>query len=340
MDPNNDPILNASQILTLAALGMPIDSVLGGASPIQQLQNALSAPNAGTADRRRMQKTTQAVAFLGPLLGSLEHGSKDMAAVMADIEAFGYYPALYQAAGLAGYSSIEDLINKELAYRQQSKTIKAQADALAPIIQAGRAGAQTEFANLQANTIPGLNELINAYQLPGVSEQDILQASEVERQRQREKILQAANVGGFNPAAGLAEAERDTNPLANAISLLSGKQALGINELNALLGKSNNATQSLDALYKSIFGPIGVSNETASIGLNAATGNASIAAQQAATVAGLQQSSAAAKGTGTAAAGNQISSGLQTLAFLDAYKSEQPGTSSKPNTSWLPDWLK
>lgn len=323
---NNDPVLNASQILTLQALGMPVESLLNRASPIMQLQNSLSAPNAGTADKRRAQKTTQAVTFLGPLIGSLEAGTKTMEQVISDLNQWGYWHVLVQAAGLSGYGSVEDLINKELAFRKQMKVIADPA--LQQQIQAGRAGAQGEFANLQANIIPGLDAQIANYQLPPVTEQNILDASNAERQRMQERILQAANVGGFNPSAGLAEVQRDPNPIANAIALLTGKQALGINDLNALIGKNQSSATSLDALYKSIFGPIGTANETASIGLNAANAQASVAAQQASTIAGLQQNANNAKGTGTAAAGSDISSGLNTLAALLSYnatKDNQPG---------------
>ena len=309
-DPYNDPLLNASQILTLQALGMPIDAVLNAASPLQQLQNSLSAPNAGTADRKRLQQTTQGVAFLSNAISSIENGSKTVDQAISDLTQFGYYPSLTQAAGLAGNQSIKDLINSELNYRTQTKTLKAQAAALAPTVQAGRTGASTEYANLQANTIPGLDQLINAYQLPQVREQDILAASEAERSRMREKILQSANVGGFNPAAGLAEAERDPNPLANAIQLLNAKQGLGINELTALLNKSKNASMSLDSLYKSIFDPIGVSNQTASIGIGGATQNASIAANQASTAASLAANAANAKGTAVAGAGNTLGNAI------------------------------
>ena len=330
-DPANDPVLNASQILTLQALGMPVDALIQAASPIQQLQNAISAPNAGTADRKRLQKTTQAVSFLGPLIGSLEAGSKTMDQVMADINSWGYYPALYQAAGLAGFSSIEDLIGKELSYRKQAVSIKAQGDALAPIIQQGRAGAQRGLADLQSNIIPGLTSQIMDYKLPGISEEEILAASNAERDRMIERVLQAANVGGFNPAAGLAEVNRDINPLANAIQLLQAKQNLGINELTALLNKGNTATQSLDSLYKSIFGPIGVANETAQVGLTAATQNASTAANQAIAAQQAQQNANQNKGSGYAGAGQTLGNTLATAPLLYEYfrdNQKQPGTQS------------
>jgi hypothetical protein len=310
-DPYNDPVYNASQILTMMALGMPVDSLLMGASPMQQLQNAASAPNAGTTSRRKSQRTTQAVSFAGPLIGSLEAGTKTMDQVMSDIEQFGYYPALYQAAGLAGFSSIEDMLTKELDYRKKMKTLGSQANALAPIVQKGRFLGQKEIANLQGTLIPEYDAAIHDYQLPQITDKSIDAASEVERARQRESILQAANVGGFNPSAGLAEAERDTTPLANAIALLTGKQNLGINNLRALIDKNTSAQNSLDSLYKSIFGPIETANQTSAVGFNAATQNASIAGQQAIESAKLQSEAAQAKGTGTVLAGNALNSGLQ-----------------------------
>jgi len=340
-DPSNDPVLNASQILTLSALGMPIDSLIQAASPIQQLQNALSAPNAGTADRKRVQKTTQGVAFLSNLISSIEDGQKTVDQAIEEVTQFGYYPALTQAAGLAGNQSIKDLINKEISFRGQMKTISQQAAQLAPIIQKGRAGAQIGLADLQSNIIPGLTTQIMDYKLPGISEEEILAASKAERDRMRERVLQAANVGGFNPAAGISEVERDTNPLANAINLLQAKQNLGINELASLVSKGNVATQSLDSLYKSIFGPLGVANETASVGLTAATQNASTAANQAIAAQQIQQNANQNRGTATAAAGQTIGNTLATAPLVYNYLRDnqtQPGTTKYGNDAGNTDY--
>jgi hypothetical protein len=181
--------------------------------------------------------------------------------------------------------------------------------------------------------LPQLTQRITDYKLPGISEADILRKSEAERQRNREAIMHAANVGGFNPAAGLAEVERDPNPLANAIALMQAVQGLGVTDLNAIIAGNEAARGNFDSLYKSIYGPIESLNQTAGTALNAATGNASIAAQQAATAASLSESRGVSAGNGIAGAGQSLGSGLQSLAFLDALNQKQPTTATPASTS-------
>jgi hypothetical protein len=332
IDPYRDPSLNAAQILGMLAAGLPIDSVVSRASPLMQLQNALSQPNAGTADNRRAQKTSQAVAFLANEIGALEFGSKDMNQVMDAVNRFGYFPALTQAAGLSGYMSIQDLIAQEINFRKSANQLKSLSMQTAPAITKGRTDAQLGVAELQG-LLPQLTQRITDYKLPGISEADILRKSEAERQRNREAIMHAANVGGFNPAAGLAEVERDPNPLANAIALMQAVQGLGVTDLNAIIAGNEAARGNFDSLYKSIYGPIESLNQTAGTALNAATGNASIAAQQAATAASLSESRGVSAGNGIAGAGQSLGSGLQSLAFLDALNQKQPTTATPASTS-------
>lgn len=317
---NANPLYSATLLDLLNQLGAPSAGVERQSSPIEVAQQAyLATP--GIKNEHVGRLNTVLAALNGEIAGAQDASPETVAGIVNRINSA--FPAVNKGAGLqlgslltaGGYGSLADLINEQLKWQKQSQAATAQRDALAPTVAKGRQDAAAEIARLQSN-------------FPSYTQADINTISEAERQKARDAVLQQANVGGFNPAAGLAEVERDPNPLARAIALLTGEQGL--------------ATNSLAALQTSLLDPTKASTALASLGLNTAINNSSLAAQQANIMAGAQAqtnaNNATTKSNSIFGALDSLGNGLSSVALFDLLGKgdKQPGTSSTGNQAGDP----
>lgn len=309
-----DPSYNAAQTQILAMLGQPDTTSTIQASPWAQVAN--TANSQGLFKEEDARDVRQAIAVAEAITAQMAaQGVTDPNQVWAAIDSrirndYGrngnrVVNQLITAIGSGGFGGPQDLVGRQMSYAKQAAELQSQLDKVRPTVTAGRVAAMEQIIRILQD-------------FPAYTKSDIERLSEVERQRSREGVLQAANVGGFNPAAGLSEIERDPNPIARAVSLLSGAQGLG--------------TNALAALNSSLLDPVQAAQAQAQIGLNAALGSMSTAAQQAMTYAGLNAQSAnqnsGALGSGVAAGLGGLGQGLSSLAMLDLLKGigGQPGT--------------
>lgn len=311
VNPYADPAYNASLTGILSMLGAPDTTSTIQASPFQQVLNQMNVSGGLREEDARDVRGAMAVAQAITQQMAAQ-GVTDPGVVWNAIESnvrggFGdngsrIVNQMISAIGAGGFSGPADLVQRQMAFAQQASDYQSQLDAIRPTVQAGRMAALENIARLMQD-------------FPSYTKGDIDAASQTERQRMRESVLQAANVGGFNPAAGLAEVERDPNPILNAVALLSGANSIGVN--------------SLAALNAGLLDPIQAATSLSNVGLSASLQQMSTAAQQAAQMYG-QNQNAGALGTGITNAGNQLGSGLQTLAFMDMFNQAKTQPAAKP----------
>lgn len=310
-----DPNYNASTTQILAMLGAPDTTSTTQATPFAQVMNTLNSQGLFREEDARdvRQAATVAQTVINQYTGN---GVTDPNVIWDAIannlrSAYGgngerVLNQLITAIGSSGFTSPQDLVTRQQGYQKQAAELQSQLDSVRGDVQKGRVSALQNISRILQD-------------FPAYTKSDIERLSEVERGRSRDAVLQAANVGGFNPAGGLSEVERDPNPIARAVALLGGAQ--------------NLATNSLSTLNASLLDPIQASQAQAQIGLNAALGSMSTAAQQALAYAGLQaqnNQNSGALGSGVAAGLGGLGSSLSLLALKDMFgddKEEQPGTS-------------
>lgn len=328
----SDPLLAALYGDLLAQLGQANPQSATVAGPVQQILAGLNG--AGRLPEEDAGDVRGALAMVDNVIkANPDANPAELAAYIDDTmrAQFGKngWRVFYDYAhylNQAGYGSTADLVAKSQKYNVDAADTAARLEALRPTTLAGREAAIKNIAQIQQD-------------YPLYTKSEIRNVADIERQRSKEAVLQAANVGGFNPAAGIAEVERDPQPYSRALSLLGAEQTL-----------SNNA---LSALAASLLDPQKMALASSQLALGTAVNNASLAAQQAASVYGRTNQNTAGSdiGTGFAAGIGSLGGGLQSLALMDLFKQagEQPGTGSgpaawgskeDPSMDWLPEWLR
>lgn len=329
-----DPLTQALQNLALVQLGITPSGAGVTGSPFQSAISLATQRGSLTSDN-----LTRLTEEFNRAVGAAESGQP-------------YTPGerswlLDYAAQQAGYRNGTELAQAEAKFR----TGRGEREA------AATSQAQSNYdARTKANET--LNQLISSYQAPTDASIESLRQQfkdqifrEIDQQERdaRDKILQSAQLGGYNPAGaigrtteryGIERRNAENDSLLRALQVLQGRQSAAQNTYGLLSGALTN--------------PVTSAQQTAQLG-NAAAANASqIAAQQA--MANAQQNAAITasnnQSLGNAVAGgvNSISQWLNTPATLQMMRmlkqsETQPGTgrqlSAQPGTSggsWYDQW--
>lgn len=332
-----DPLANSLVMSLLQGLGQPTSLLADRSSPLAQLQNAASSGSIGLVNQNNMAQLNTGLQIIqGIMAGELPSPQKTggrrtyedkrdargnlVPAVLpedfdprtasdeeieAQIRRFlpGESRAMLEAAASSmGMSGISDLIKRERQFNRQVAETQPTLD-------------QISKNQLEARSLGSQQFLDVLRDFPRGTQDDINRISQVERDRSREALLQQANVAGVNPAAGLAELERDPGPIARAVALLGGQQSLALNQL----GAANQA----------LFGPVELAIGGSSPLLAAAQGQGSLAAQQASTIAqfGTANANPNTLGTGVAAGLGGLGNTLSMLGIMGSLNSGGAGAS-------------
>lgn len=311
-NPQADPLQNAVTIQNLINLGFPIQSVVGAASPLSQLQNAVGTGTLGFNERdearlsnalRRAAPALEEAVREGLTPAEADKRVRDAVFEGGAGQGDKRLNVFLRALTGTGFKTIGELFQAESGFRQSigqfEQLAQQQADrALTDEggILAGQAAARERIARLQQD-------------FPTATQEQISALEEQFRGQARERLLESANVGGFNPAAGLSRLESDPNALASALSLLGGQGQI--------------AAQGIGALQQSLLSPLQAAQAGAATGLQAQLGGAQLAADQARALAQLSaqtnQAQAQALGGGLAGGIGALGSGLQTLGLLQSF---------------------
>jgi hypothetical protein len=146
--------------------------------------------------------------------------------------------ALERLASIAGLSP-EELLRQEIAHREQRQQYEEEVVPVAERIRQQRLSAMERLG--------GLPE-----QMPGLADIDSLKAMEMARFEREladaeKSMLMRANVGGYNPAGGLAQIaeareDADLTALQRAIALVGGQQGI-LGQQAGILGSVINPGQ-------------------------------------------------------------------------------------------------
>jgi hypothetical protein len=315
-DPTRDAVLSAISAEGLLSLGYPIDGVLRQSSPLAALQNSLSA-NAAGMRQQDLTALQRAMVQIGAVIDQGYEAGLSPDQIAANLSQYSWTQtdgrgrlkqqpgrdvrAINFALAAGGYGSIQDLVAAEVQFRQQMEPLVARSRELQGVVQAGRDAALRGVSQLQQD-------------FPITTESEIKRVTGDVRGRLvrdiTEDVLQAANVGRFNPAAALGRGLEnvDLNALNVAINLLGGRQQLG--------------ERGLTALQESLAQPTRTAQGTSQIRTGGAVSASQIAADQARALAGIgaQSDSDAANLRGTATSGlfGGIGQGLSDFALLRA----------------------
>ena len=337
---SSDPIQSALLMSLLQGLGQPTNLLADRSSPISQLQNAASSGTIGLVNQNNMAQLNSGMQIIqgilsgrlpapqksggrlvierGPdglqRLAELPEGFDPQTASNEEIEAQirRFMPResllmLEAVAASQGMAGITELISRERQFQTQVAQLQPTLDRISQ-------------NQLQSRELGSQQILDVLRDFPRGTQDDINRISQVERDRMREALLQQANVAGVNPSAGLAELERDPNPIARAVALLGGGQQLALNQL----GAANQA----------LFGPVELAIAGSSPLLAAAQGQGSLAAQQANTIAqfGAANKNPNTLGTGVAAGLGQLGNSLSMLGMMQALNSGGAGAQQDVDT--------
>lgn len=340
-DPRSDPIQSSLRNEALLSLGRAPDrGVLLQSSPSSRLLSN-ARQGVGTADLRRDDLSLIGVG-VNALQRAVDESIRSGNPSVEDVEnrlfdilprESGAHHRLIQLASDAGFaqsgpSKVQNLIEEELAFRSQVPERLAELQALAPDVRAGRAAARRGIADLQRDfpvvTRDEIEERIQSARDARLAE---LNLSE---ERARDEILQAANVGRFNPAGALGrlserrvlEEEQATDEsIGRALQLLSGEVGLGQTSLGTLQsslqaqeqGSRQTGANVLQALLQA--GSINSGLSTTLSNLQAQTEAQNAQARQQATqqATGSLTNLLSLGGLASGAGGGNISSGLKSL---------------------------
>lgn len=308
-NPQADPLQNAVTIQNLINLGFPIDAVVGNASPLSQLQNAVGTGTLGFTERDEARLSNALRRAAPALEEAIERGlSPEEADRFIEAAVFEggagdgdkRLNIFKRALSGTGTKTIGGLFEAENNFRTAISNVSQQAgspEAQAAQAQtlAGQQAARQRIAQIQQD-------------FPEVTQAQIGQIEEQFRSQARERLLEQANVGNFNPAAGLSRLEADPNALASAITLLGGQGQI--------------ANQAIGALQGSLLSPLQAAQAGAATGLNAQLGAGQLASDQAQALANLSAQTNIAQnqavGGGVAGGLGALGSGIQTLGLLNA----------------------
>lgn len=296
-----DPLLAGLSEEALLALAQPESELVARASPFQQaldisarstlfergfiprLQEWISRLNAEIDRRVQAGEDPQAPGFPNAVARTLE-------------DRFGTFDfdVVTRMATLAGFRNTQEFIRTEIGFRQQAGQVSEALDPLRRELLEGRIAAFRTLADVAEGT--GFETLQEQAR------------GEVERQRQA--ILQAANVGGFNPARALLELEGEGELRATerALQVLGSRAALA-------QGLLQPAQQ---------FGL-----QTSQLRQTGALTSAQIASQQAQAIAALSAQNQAlqsqALGAGVSGAASALGGTASTLGLFDLLKQLEAG---------------
>ncbi len=148
-----------------------------------------------------------------------------------------------QIIGTQGYGNLEELLQAEQDFQAQAAPLVERLNALSGQVFGGREAAQQAIARLQGDfPAPTASDLRGVI---GQEEEALLAALNLNMGDERQALLEAANTGGFNPAAGLGRiGERGlvmrrqipNDAISRAVALLAGQQGLSAGALSALQG--------------------------------------------------------------------------------------------------------
>lgn len=322
--PQADPLLAALSADALLGLGSVDSGIMRQANPFAQIENAARQTGAFTDDSLRHLQQGLAELQGSPLTGA-RIGDQQMIQSYKNLNERQMF-AVRRAAALAGYDGIEGLLSAQVEYEREQKDYEDKIEPYREETLQGRLAA-----------LSGISRILKDFPTASNADIDML-TRDVQSQLQRDisrmfsderdKILEQANMGGFNPGAALGrlmeqetiqQSDSKLDALTQAITLLGGRQSL--------------ASNALGSLQTAFMNPQQLANQTASIRTNAATNAAGIAAQQAAAMnqmnAQTEANRAQATGAGVAGAFNSASSILNTYAMMDWFEQIKKSPGSK-----------
>jgi hypothetical protein len=275
-DPSGDPLLGALQQDALIQLGQFSGAAGNQSRPLQTVINETATGAAG--DLRRQDLTFLNVALSriqNAVDGTIATGGSVADATRAAQAEFDGLPVqfsnpLVQAITAAG-TNLSALVIDDFNFQKRAKEQAPAQQAASDAAAAGRLDAIRSISQLHSD-------------FPLATEENLAQFEAAEKARQalqfdraREQLLETANIGGFNPGAGIAELNRDQaaadlDAIIRAITIQGGRQGLAEQGIGALQGSLN---------------PAGAQG-TAGLGLGASTSAAQLAANQALALAQIQ----------------------------------------------------
>lgn len=338
-NPAANPASNASTLGILQLLGQPTAGIAAQASPFAQVGNI--ANQSGALTREEASATAGALQAAQTFANDPRYSDPNVAykALQDLLATWGPWGqtalvGFNKAVAAAGLSPT-DLFKNQVDYNAQQKDIQAQAAALAPTIQSGITGAETNIAGLQSAPSLYQSYLDQLNSMPTYTAADINRYADIERKRATDAALQAANVGGYNPAQSIAYLNESTQPTANAIAILQGIQGLGTQNLKNIAAGTSLRQQDLASLLASITAPLELGTNQGAATSQAAYQSGSIASQQIAALLGgqtaqaqLQNDANISQGNGITGALSQLAGGANTALLLQMLTQKQPGTSS------------
>lgn len=322
--PQADPLLAALSADALLGLGSVDSGIMRQSAPFAQIENAARQTGGFTDDSIRHLQQGLAELQGSPLTGA-RIGDQQMIQSYKNLNGRQMF-AVRRAAALAGYDGIEGLLSAQVEYEREQKDYEDKIEPYREETLQGRLAA-----------LAGISRILKDFPTASNADIDTLTAdvqSQLQRDisrlfsDEREKLLEQANTGGFNPGAALGrlmeqetiqQANTKLDALTQALTLLGGRQSL--------------ASNALGSLQTAFMNPQQIANQTASIRSSAATNAAGIAAQQATAMSQMNAQTEAlraqALGSGVAGAFSSAASVPSTLAMFDLYEQMKKSVGEK-----------
>lgn len=235
IDPVLDPLLSSLSTEALLGLGSTagLPSILEQGSPMSQLVNEIMRTDQ-LNDKQKRRAVTALRHFetlgLDPFDDSLltQTDAEGKPLIPGNIRKIrGELNRAIRTVGFAGFNDWQGLTQAENAYQQRAQAFQAQMAPIAQQTQMNRILAQAGLAQTGATAAQDLSALAGEFE-PQIAQQF---------QDERNRILQAANAGRYNPGAALGRLgetqalTQRTSALDRALQLLGGRQTLITNAL-------------------------------------------------------------------------------------------------------------
>ena len=306
---SNDPVVAALQAEALLGLGIPPERILEQGSPLNRVRNSLGS-TLGSQRGFDQNDIGRFNAALGEINRRLDRALAEGLSLNEAVDrASAGVPAqlkgtLNELALSGGFRSAEDMIRAEINFRANFNPERLRT--IAADVAEGRQSALGTIAAIQQDfpvaTASGIQRLENL--------ERIRQANEF--RQAEERILERAQAGGFNPARGLAELEKqrvstDLDAVSRARQILGADIGLASSGIAGLQGSLQQATSNAQAI--------------AGLTVPAGLQNASLASQQAIALAQLQtardQFNAATTANAISGGANALGAGVSTIGALN-----------------------
>lgn len=244
-DPRTDPLLSNLSLQAMLNLGSlnpsSIESLLTQSSPLNQARTTFlnTEPIKASGIRNLDSQISQ-------LLSSTEFSGSGGLPQNLTRSANKYGSGLLlRMAGSVGMS-VEDLLKAEYDFQQQAPQLKAGLEKMVADVQSSQGLAR----DLQLSSLQGLADPANSFESVREAELERLRRDINEfADKRRQDSLRQANLLDTNPGRELGEMERgrlnalmdsDLDAIGRALGIVSGEQALGINNLNTAQAFLNN----------------------------------------------------------------------------------------------------